>query len=343
MLPGLFVFRLTEPTDMSRMSATDRPASHAPAGAARDAVPVAAGPLEGAVWSLIGNTPLARLRRIEPHPGVEIHAKLESRNPGGSVKDRAAASMIRDGLRSGALVPGKTLLDASSGNTGIALAMLGAALGYTVKLCVPSNVSSERKRLLDIYGADVVWTNPLEGSDGAIREARRLFALEPERYVYSDQYSNEANWRAHYDTTAVEILTQTHRRITHFVAGLGTSGTFMGTGRRLKQEKPSVHLISVQPDGPFHGLEGLKHMESAIVPPIYDPGLADEAVAVDTDEAWAMVRRLAREEGVFVGVSGAAALVATLRAAGNVDRGVFVTIIPDGGERYLSERQMERA
>ena len=237
MLPGLFVFRLTDRTDMSRMSATDRPDSPAP-GAARDAVPAAAGPLEGAVWSLIGNTPLARLRRIEPHPGVEIHAKLESRNPGGSVKDRAAASMIREGLRSGALVPGKTLLDASSGNTGIALAMLGAALGYPVKLCVPSNVSSERKRLLDIYGADVVWTNPLEGSDGAIREARRLFALEPERYFYSDQYSNEANWRAHYDTTAVEILAQTSRRITHFVAGLGTSGTFMGTGRRLKQEKP---------------------------------------------------------------------------------------------------------
>ena len=238
MLPGLFVFRLTERTDMSRMSATDRPELPAPAGAARDAVPAAAGPLEGAVWSLIGNTPLARLRRIEPHPGVEIHAKLESRNPGGSVKDRAAASMIREGLRTGALVPGKTLLDASSGNTGIALAMLGAALGYPVKLCVPSNVSSERKRLLDIYGADVVWTNPLEGSDGAIREARRLFALEPERYFYSDQYSNEANWRAHYDTTAVEILAQTSRRITHFVAGLGTSGTFMGTGRRLQQEKP---------------------------------------------------------------------------------------------------------
>jgi cysteine synthase B len=342
MLPGLFLFRLTDRNDMSRMSATDRPDSSAP-GAARDAVPASAGPLEGAVWSLIGNTPLARLRRIEPHPGVEIHAKLESRNPGGSVKDRAAASMIREGLRSGGLVPGKTLLDASSGNTGIALAMLGAALGYTVKLCVPSNVSSERKRLLDIYGADVVWTNPLEGSDGAIREARRLFALEPERYFYSDQYSNEANWRAHFETTAVEILAQTGRRITHFVAGLGTSGTFMGTGRRLKQEKPAVQLISVQPDGPFHGLEGLKHMDSAIVPPIYDAGLADQAVAVDTDEAWAMVRRLAREEGVFVGVSGAAALVATLRAAGNVERGVFVTIIPDGGERYLSERQMERA
>ena len=292
------------------------------------------------MWSLIGNTPLARLRRIEPHPGVEIHAKLESRNPGGSVKDRAAASMIRAGLRSGALQPGKTLLDASSGNTGIALAMLGAALGYPVKLCVPSNVSHERKRLLDVYGADVVWTSPLEGSDGAIREARRLFALEPTRYFYSDQYSNEANWRAHYETTALEILAQTDRRITHFVAGLGTSGTFMGTGRRLKQEKPGIYLISVQPDSPFHGLEGLKHMESAIVPPIYDPSLADEDVSVDTDEAWAMVRRVAREEGVFIGVSGAAAIVATIRKAAAIDRGVFVTIIPDSGERYLSERQM---
>jgi cysteine synthase B len=327
---------------MSRMSATDRPEPPASPGVASDAAPAVAGLLEGAVWSLIGNTPLARLRRIEPHPGVEIHAKLESRNPGGSVKDRAAASMIRAGLRSGALVPGKTLLDASSGNTGIALAMLGAALGYPVKLCVPSNVSTERKRLLDIYGADVIWTSPLEGSDGAIREARRLFALEPERYFYSDQYSNEANWRAHFDTTAVEILAQTSGRITHFVAGLGTSGTFIGTGRRLRQDKPSVRLLSMQPDGPFHGLEGLKHMASAIVPPIYDPSLADEAVTVDTDEAWAMVRRLAREEGVFVGVSGAAALVAPRRAAAAVERGVFVTIIPDGGERYLSERQMDR-
>jgi S-sulfo-L-cysteine synthase (O-acetyl-L-serine-dependent) len=327
---------------MSRMSATDRPEPPASPGVASTPAAAGAGPLEGAVWSLIGNTPLARLRRIEPHPGVEIHAKLESRNPGGSVKDRAAASMIREGLRTGALVPGKTLLDASSGNTGIALAMLGAALGYPVKLCVPSNVSTERKRLLDIYGADVVWTSPLEGSDGAIREARRLFGLEPDRYFYSDQYSNDANWRAHFDTTAVEILAQTGGRITHFIAGLGTSGTFMGTGRRLRQEKASVRLISMQPDGPFHGLEGLKHMASAIVPPIYDASLADDAVTVDTDEAWAMVRRLAREEGVFVGVSGAAALVATLRVAAAVERGVFVTIIPDGGERYLSERQMER-
>ncbi len=322
---------------MSRMSAADRPEPPAPAGAARDAAPGASGPLEGAVWSLIGNTPLARLRRIEPHPGVEIHAKLESRNPGGSVKDRAAASMIREGLRTGGLVPGKTLLDASSGNTGIALAMLGAALGYTVKLCVPSNVSSERKRLLDIYGADVVWTNPLEGSDGAIREARRLFALEPQRYFYSDQYSNEANWRAHYDTTAVEILAQTSRRITHFVAGLGTSGTFVGTGRRLKLEKPTVQLISVQPDGPFHGLEGLKHMDSAIVPPIYDPTLADEAVAVETDEAWAMVRRLAREEGVFVGTSSGLNILAAIELARELGPGkVVATVAVDSGLKYLA-------
>jgi cysteine synthase B len=298
-------------------------------------------PVYDSVLDLIGNTPMVDVSALSPNPRVRIIAKLEGANPGGSVKDRAAVSMILEAEKDGSLTPGQTILESSSGNTGIALAMLGAALGYPVKLCVPSNVSHERKRLLDVYGADVVWTSPLEGSDGAIREARRLFALEPERYFYADQYSNDANWRAHYETTAVEILAQTNGRITHFVAGLGTSGTFMGTGRRLRQEKPDVRLISMQPDSPFHGLEGLKHMESAIVPPIYDPTLADDAVTVETDEAWAMVRRLAREEGVFVGVSGAAALVATLRAASAVERGVFVTIIPDSGDRYLSERQMD--
>jgi S-sulfo-L-cysteine synthase (O-acetyl-L-serine-dependent) len=292
---------------------------------------------EAAVWQLIGRTPLVRLTRLEPHPGVEIYAKLESRNPGGSVKDRAAASMIRDGLRKGALRPGKTLIDATSGNTGIAYAMLGAALGYPVKLCVPSNVTRERKRLLEVYGAQIVWTSPMDGSDGAIREARRLFALDPERYFYPDQYSNDANWRAHYDGTGVELLAQTRGRITHFVAGLGTSGTFMGTGRRLREEKPDVRLISVQPSSPFHGLEGLKHMESAIVPRIYDPGLADEDARVETEAAWDMVRRLAREEGIFVGVSGAGALVIAREIAATLDQGVIVAIVPDGGERYLSE------
>jgi cysteine synthase B len=295
---------------------------------------------EAAVWQLIGRTPLVRLTRLEPHPGVEIHAKLESRNPGGSVKDRAAAAMIREGLRTQALRPGKTLLDATSGNTGIAYAMLGAALGYPVKLCVPSNVTKERKRLLDVYGAQIVWTSPMDGSDGAIREAKRLYAEDPDRYFYPDQYSNDANWRAHYNGTGVEILEQTHGRLTHFVAGLGTSGTFMGTGRRLRESRPDVRLISVQPSSPLHGLEGLKHMESAIVPPIYDPGLADEDVRVETEAAWDMVRRLAREEGLFVGVSGGAALVAAREAAASIDHGVVVAIIPDGGERYLSEAML---
>jgi len=292
----------------------------------------------GAVWSMIGRTPLVRLARLEPHPGVEIHAKLESRNPGGSVKDRPAASMILDGLRTGALRPGKTLLDATSGNTGIAYAMLGAALGYPVKLCVPSSVTEERKRLLMVYGAEVIWTSPLEGSDGAIRMARQLHAESPETFFYPDQYNNPANWRAHYDTTGVEILEQTGGRITHFVAGLGTSGSFVGTGRRLRQAKPDVRLVSVQPDSPLHGLEGLKHMATAIVPGIYDPTLADENASVETEAAWDMVRRVAREEGVFIGVSGGATLVAVVRLAETLERGLVVAIIADGGERYLSER-----
>jgi len=289
---------------------------------------------------MIGRTPLVRLARLEPHPGVEIHAKLESRNPGGSVKDRPAASMILDGLRTGALRPGKTLLDATSGNTGIAYAMLGAALGYPVKLCVPSSVTEERKRLLMVYGAEVIWTSPLEGSDGAIRMARQLHAESPETFFYPDQYNNPANWRAHYDTTGVEILEQTGGRITHFVAGLGTSGSFVGTGRRLRQAKPDVRLVSVQPDSPLHGLEGLKHMATAIVPGIYDPTLADENASVETEAAWDMVRRVAREEGVFIGVSGGATLVAVVRLAETLERGLVVAIIPDGGERYLSDRML---
>jgi S-sulfo-L-cysteine synthase (O-acetyl-L-serine-dependent) len=293
-----------------------------------------------AVWSLIGNTPLLRLRRLEPHAGVELHAKLESRNPGGSVKDRAAASMIADGLRTGALGPGKTILDATSGNTGIAYAMLGAALGCPVKLCVPENVTEERKRLLAVYGAEVVWTSALEGSDGAIRRVRQLHADDPDRYFYPDQYNNPANWRAHYETTGPEILAQTGGRVTHLVAGLGTSGTFMGTGRRLRDANPDVRLISVQPDAALHGLEGLKHMATAIVPGIYDPLLADEDARVETEAAWDMLRRLAREEGLFVGASGAAAIVAALDLARRIERGVIVAIVPDGGERYLSNRML---
>jgi cysteine synthase B len=289
------------------------------------------------VWSLIGNTPLVRVRRLEPHPGVEVHAKLESRNPGGSVKDRAAAAMILDGLRTGALRPGQTLLDSTSGNTGIAYAMLGASLGYPVTLCVPSNVTEERKRLLRVFGAEVIWTSPMEGSDGAIRMARRLYGEHRDRYFYPDQYSNPANWRAHYETTGPEILAQTGGRITHFVAGLGTSGTFVGTGRRLREANPDIRLISVQPDSPLHGLEGLKHMDTAIVPAIYDPALADEDARVESEAAWDMLRRLAREEGLFVGASGAAALLVASRVARTLDRGVVVTIVPDGGERYLSD------
>jgi S-sulfo-L-cysteine synthase (O-acetyl-L-serine-dependent) len=290
------------------------------------------------VFDMIGRTPLVRLHQFEREtPGVELYAKAEWQNPGGSVKDRAAARMILEGEASGKLVRGKTILDATSGNTGIAYAMVGAARGYPVRLCVPENASPERKLILRALGAELVLTSPLEGSDGAIREARRLYAQDPDRYFYPDQYSNDANWRAHYDTTAPEIIEQTSGRITHFVAGLGTSGTFIGTGRRLRNYSPAIKLISFQPDSPFHGLEGLKHMASAIVPAIYDPTLADEDQRVDTDEAYRMVRRLAREEGMLAGISSGAAMVATLNVARRIDRGVVVTVFPDGAEKYLSE------
>jgi cysteine synthase B len=288
--------------------------------------------------ALVGRTPLLRLRRFEPRAGIEIHAKLESRNPGGSVKDRAALAMIRAGERSGALRHDTILLDATSGNTGIAYAMLGAARGYRVRLCVPANVTHERKQLLLAYGAALVFTDPMDGSDGAIREARRLHQASPDQYFYPDQYSNPANWRAHYETTGVELIEQTEGRLTHFVAGLGTSGTFMGTGRRLREWRPSVQLISVQPHSPLHGLEGLKHMESAIVPPIYDPALADRDERVSTEDAYRLVLRLARDEGILVGPSSGAALAVCLRIADTVERAVIVTVFPDGGDRYLSER-----
>jgi cysteine synthase B len=291
-----------------------------------------------ALASLVGRTPLVRLERFEPAPGIELHAKLESRNPGGSVKDRAALAMILDGERSGALTPDKVLLDATSGNTGIAFAMLGAARGYRVRLCVPANVSGERRRLLSIFGADLVETDPMEGSDGAIREARRLHALEPDRYFYADQYANPANWRAHYETTAPEIIEQTGGRLTHFIAGLGTSGTFIGVGRRLREWRGGVRLVSVQPDSPLHGLEGLKDMTSALVPGIYDASLADEALRVSTEEGQAWSRRLAREAGIGTGPSGGAAVAAAVRVASRLDHGVVVTVLPDGVERYLTER-----
>jgi cysteine synthase B len=293
------------------------------------------------IAALVGRTPLVRLRRFEPHAGVEIYAKLESRNPGGSVKDRAALAIILDAERTGALGGGRTLLDATSGNTGIAYAMIGAARGHRVTLCVPANVTPERKRTLLAYGAELVLTDPMAGTDGAILEARRLAAADPSRYVYTDQYANAANWRAHYETTGVELIEQTDGRLTHFVAGLGTSGTFVGTSRRLREWRRSVVLVDVQPDSPLNGLEGLKHMATAIVPPIYDATLADRHATVDTETAYTLTRRLAREEGLFVGPSSGAALAAAIEVARGVARGVVVTIFPDGGDRYLSERFWE--
>jgi cysteine synthase B len=290
------------------------------------------------VLELIGRTPLIRLHRFERQtPGVELYAKAEWQNPGGSVKDRAAARMILDGEASGSLKPGLTIVDATSGNTGIAYAMVGAARGYRVKLFLPANASPERKLILRAFGAELVLTDPLEGTDGAIREVRRVVAQEPGTYFYPDQYSNDSNWRAHFDGTGPEIIEQTGGRVTHFVAGLGTSGTFVGTGRALRRFNPSVRLISFQPEGPFHGLEGLKHMETAIVPPIYDATLADEDLRVNTEAAHAMVRRLAREEGLLVGISSGAALAATLDVASRLEHGVVVTVFPDGAEKYLSE------
>lgn len=291
------------------------------------------------VLDLIGNTPLIRLRKFEAGlGGVELYGKAEWFNPGGSVKDRPAANMVKEGLRTGALRPGKTLLDATSGNTGIAYAMIGASQGFPVKLCVPSNVTVERKRLLHAYGAEMIFTDPMDGSDGAIREARRQVAANPDLYFYPDQYNNDANWGAHYQTTGPEILVQTDGRVTHFVAGLGTSGTFIGTGRRLREANASIKLISFQPDSPLHGLEGLKHMETAIVPGIYDPSLADEDMRVGTEDAYTIVRRLAREEGLLVGISGGAAVAAALRVAKGLRNGVIVTIFPDSADKYMSER-----
>jgi cysteine synthase B len=294
------------------------------------------------IVDLVGNTPLVRLRRFEAGlRNVELYAKIEGKNPGGSVKDRAAVRMILDGERSGALTRDKVILDATSGNTGIAYAMIGAARGYSVKLCIPENVTPERKRILRAYGAELVLTNPLEGSDGAIRAARRLFDEEPRRYFYPDQYNNDGNWRAHFDTTAPEIIEQTGGRLTHFVAGLGTSGTFVGVGRRLRTFNPDIRLVSVQPDSPLHGLEGLKHMESAIVPGIYDPTLADEDVRVGTEEAYEITRQLAIQEGQLVGISSGANLAGALHVARQSADAVVVVIFCDGGEKYLSERFWE--
>ena len=295
------------------------------------------------VVDLIGHTSLLRLRTFERDcPGVEVYAKAEWQNPGGSVKDRPAARMIAEGERKGTLTPDKVILDATSGNTGIAYAMIGAARGYRVRLCVPSNVTPERKQILGTYGAELIYTDPMDGSDGAIREARRLYAEAPDGYFYPDQYNNDGNWQAHYETTGEEIIAQTNGRVTHFVAGLGTSGTFVGVGRRLRaferEQNRRIELVSVQPDSPLHGLEGLKHMDTAIVPGIYDRSLANEDLRIGTEAAYEMVRRLALEEGVLVGPSSGAALAAVLRVAKRIHDGVIVTVFCDGGERYLTQR-----
>ena len=290
--------------------------------------------------SSIGGTPLLRLNRVAADlpARVEVLAKAEHLNPGGSVKDRAALAMILAGERDGLLRAGKTILDATSGNTGIAYAMIGAARGYPVTLCLPRNASPERRRILRIHGAEIVETDPMQGTDGAQVRAKELAAARPEKYFYPDQYNNDANWRAHYEATAPEIWRQTEGRITHFVAGLGTSGTFVGTARRLKEFDPRVRAVSMQPDSPLHGLEGMKHMPTALVPGIYDPTLADDEVEVSTEDAQEMTRRLAREEGLFVGVSSGANVFAALRLARNVPAGsVVVTILCDGGGKYLSE------
>jgi S-sulfo-L-cysteine synthase (O-acetyl-L-serine-dependent) len=294
------------------------------------------------VVELIGNTPLVRLKRFEDGLSrVELYAKIEGRNPAGSVKDRPAARMIVEGEKSGALTSGKIILDATSGNTGIAYAMIGASKGYAVRLCLPENVTPERKRTLRAYGADLVMTSPLEGSDGAIRMARKLYEESPDLYFYPDQYNNDANWRSHFDTTGPEIIDQTDGRLTHFVAGLGTSGTFMGVGRRLRTFNPAIRLVSVQPDSPLHGLEGLKHMESAIVPGIYDPTLADEDVRVSTEQAHELTRQLAVQEGLLVGISSGANLAGALHVARRAEDAVMVVIFCDGGDKYLSERFWE--
>jgi cysteine synthase B len=287
--------------------------------------------------SRIGNTPLVEIRRILPPGRVRILAKLEGFNPGGSVKDRAAYNMIRTAEEQGLLRPGRTLIDSTSGNTGIAYAMIAAARGYDVLLALPANASIERKKILRAYGAKIRLTDPLEGSDGSIREIRRLYQESPEEYFYPDQYSNDANWRAHYETTALEIYRQTNGGITHFVAGLGTSGTFVGSTRRLKELNPRIQAISFMPDSPFHGLEGLKHMPTALVPSIYDPNLADLNMEISTEAGQQMVLRLAREEGIFAGISAGAAMAGALEVARNLDHGVIVAIFPDAGDKYLSE------
>lgn len=292
--------------------------------------------------SRVGGTPLLRLSRGVENPNVRVYAKAEWFNPGGSIKDRAAMNMILDGVRSGKLVKGKTIIDATSGNTGIAYAMIGAALGYPVELVMPENVGQERRRMIEAFGASITYSDPLEGTDGSRSLVQTIVALSPDRYFYPDQYNNPANWQAHFETTGKEIFHQTDGKVTHFACGLGTTGTFVGVARCLKQVNPAIRCISVQPDAPFHGLEGLKHLSSAWIPGIYDATLVDGTEEVSTEEAYAMVKQLARREGLLVGVSSGAAAVAALRVAEKIETGVVVTVFPDSSAKYLNEQFWEK-
>jgi len=299
-------------------------------------------PASSSLLDQIGNTPLIRLKKLDSQfPGVEIHAKAEFFNPGGSVKDRAGLNMILDGERSGRLTPDKVLLDATSGNTGIAYAMIGALKGYKVKLWLPGNASHERKQILKAYGAEMVFSDPAESSDGAIRLCRQIYEADPDRYFYPDQYNNPANWKAHFEGTAAELMEQTAGTLTHFVACMGTSGTFMGTSRRLKRDMPEVQCISAQPSSGFHGLEGLKHMPTAIVPGIYDPEIADDNLWIETEDAYRMTRWLGHNEGLLVGMSSGANVYAATRVAKSIvekgGTGLVVTVLCDGATKYLSE------
>ncbi|HVO73426.1 MAG TPA: cysteine synthase family protein [Ignavibacteriaceae bacterium] len=292
------------------------------------------------ILDAIGNTPLISLNRITAklNPRIKIYAKAEWFNPGGSVKDRPALNMILDGEKKGLLSKDKIIIDATSGNTGIAYAMIAAAKGYKLKLAMPSNVTVERKKIIEAYGAEIIYTSPLENTDGAQRAVKEIYAENPELYFYPDQYNNPANWQAHYNTTAAEILEQTDGRITHFVAGLGTTGTFVGVSKKLKEVNPEVKCIAFQPDSPLHGLEGLKHLPTAIIPGIYDESLADEMLEISTEDSYGLVKELALKEGIFAGFSSGAAMQAALKVAGDIESGIVVTIFPDGGGKYLSEK-----
>lgn len=295
------------------------------------------------ILKFIGNTPLIKIQKMGRHlKGVEIFVKAEWLNPGGSVKDRAGLRIIEDGERSGQLTQGKIILDSTSGNTGIAYAMIGSIKGYGVELVVPANLSQERRKTLQFYGANLIFSDPLLGSDGALLEAKRIYEANPDRYFKADQYNNPSNWKAHYETTGVEILQQTRGRVTHFVAGVGTGGTLMGTGRRLKEYHPDIKVFGVQPDNGFHGIEGLKHIETAIRPGIYDETILDGTFFVTTEDAYWMAIRLAKEEGLLVGPSSGAAFWASLKLAESIDTGVVVTIFPDGGDRHFSTAYMMR-